>query len=98
MNYVIAILFWLVCASQGFCATSTSLNLSEFFGGHEGCFVLYDEQADNYVRYHPKECAERFTPCSTFKIANSLIALETGVSSGPEFFLKWDGVMRPIAP
>jgi bla regulator protein BlaR1 len=98
MNYVIAILFWLVCASQGFCATSTDLNLSEFFGGHEGCFVLYDEQADNYVRYHPKECAERFTPCSTFKIANSLIALETGVSSGPEFVLKWDGVTRPIAP
>jgi beta-lactamase class D len=70
--------------------------LSEFFSGREGCFVLYDTRADSYVRYNPKGCAERFSPCSTFKIANSLIALQTGVSSGPEFSLKWDGVMRPI--
>lgn len=97
MHRPIIILFWLACTSSGFCATSTNLDLSEFFGGREGCFVLYDAQADNYVRYHPKGCAERFTPCSTFKIANSLIALETGVASGPEFSLKWDGVMRPIA-
>src|ERR1700690_2762005 len=98
MHRPIIILLWLACASSGFCATSTNLDLSEFFGGREGCFVLYDAQADNYVRYNPKGCAERFAPCSTFKIANSLIALETGVASGPEFSLKWDGVMRPIAP
>jgi beta-lactamase class D len=98
MHRPIIILFWLACASSGFCATSTNLDLSGFFGGREGCFVLYDAQADSYVRYNSKGCAERFTPCSTFKIANSLIALETGVASGPEFFLKWDGVMRPIAP
>jgi beta-lactamase class D len=83
---------------MGFCSTSTNLDLSEFFGGHGGCFVLYDSQADSYIRYNPKGCAERFSPCSTFKIANSLIALDTGVSSGPDFFLKWDGVVRPIAP
>jgi bla regulator protein BlaR1 len=74
------------------------VDLSEYFGRREGCFVLYDAQADRYIRYNPKGCAERFTPCSTFKIANSLIALQTGVASGPEFSLKWDGVARPIAP
>ena len=98
MQHLITILFWLLCATQGFCATSTILDLSEFFGGREGCFVLYDAQADSCARYNPKGCAERFTPCSTFKIANSLIALQTGVASGPEFSLKWDRVMRPIAP
>ena len=90
------IICWLACAVSGFCTTETNLDLSEFFGGHEGCFVLYDAQVDRYVRYNPKGCGERFTPCSTFKIANSLIALETGVASGPEFSLKWDGVIRPI--
>ena len=97
MHRPIIILLWLACTSLGFYATSTNLDWSEFFGGREGCFVLYDARADSYVRYNPKGCAERFTPCSTFKIANSLIALETGVASGPEFSLKWDGVMRPIA-
>jgi len=77
-------------------STSTNVDLSEFFGGHPGCFVLYDEGADCYTRYNPKACSERFTPSSTFKIANSLIALETGVAPGPEFSLKWDGVTRPF--
>src|SRR5258706_6798677 len=98
MHHLIIILFWLACASPGVCAISTNRDLAEFFGGRDGCFVLYDAQADNYIRYNPKGCAERFTPCSTFKIANSLIALQTGVATGPEFSLKWDGVMRPIAP
>lgn len=98
MHYLIITLFWLACTISGFCATSTNLDLSEFFDGHEGCFVLYDARADSYARFNPKGCAERFTPCSTFKIANSLIALQTGVASGPEFSLKWDGVIRPIAP
>ena len=97
MRYLTVILVWLACTVAGFCATSTNLDLSEFFAGREGCFVLYDAHADSYVRYNPKSCAERFTPCSTFKIANSLIALQTGVASGPEFSLKWDGVTRPIA-
>ncbi len=98
MNNLIITLVWLACAAPGFCATSTERDLSEFFGRREGCFVLYDAQAHSYTRYNPKGCAERFTPCSTFKIANSLIALQTGVATGPEFSLKWDGVMRPIAP
>jgi beta-lactamase class D len=93
-----ALLFWLALTALGNCATSTNRDLSQFFEGHPGCFVLYDPQTDSFLRYHPKDCAERFTPCSTFKIANSLIALDTGVSSGPEFPLKWDGIVRPIAP
>jgi beta-lactamase class D len=98
MRNLIITVSCLACAALGFCATSTNRDLSEFFGGREGCFVLYDAQADNYICYNPKGCGERFTPCSTFKIANSLIALQTGISTGPEFSLKWDGVMRPIAP
>ena len=97
MNHLTTILFWLACASPGVCATSTKRDLSEFFGGRGGCFVLYDAQADSFIRFNPKSCAERFTPCSTFKIANSLVALHTGVATGPEFSLKWDGVRRPIA-
>lgn len=97
MRNLIFTVFCLAWAASGFCVTSTNRDLSEFFGGRKGCFVLYDERADSFIRYNPKGCAERFTPCSTFKIANSLIALQTGVAADPEFSLKWDGVMRPIA-
>jgi beta-lactamase class D len=89
---------WLAFTASNQAETSTNLDLSEFFGGRVGCFVLYDAGADHFIRYNAQACGERFTPCSTFKIPNSLIALETRVSSGPEFFLKWDGVKRPIAP
>ena len=97
-QYLTIVLFWLAGGATGFCTTVTNRDFSELFGGREGCFVLYDAQSDSYIRYNPGGCAERFTPCSTFKIANSLIALNTGVVTGPEFSLKWDGVMRPITP
>jgi len=84
------------CASSGFGTISTNLDLSDLFRGHEGCFVLYATQTDNFVRYNSNACRERFSPCSTFKIANSLIALDTGVSSGPEFTLKWNGTRYPF--
>lgn len=98
MKTLFAALLWLAWAVSASCATSTNRNLSAFFGGRDGCFVLYDEKADSFLRHNPKACAERFSPCSTFKIANSLIALDTGGVSGPEFSLKWDGVSRVIAP
>jgi bla regulator protein BlaR1 len=95
-KFVVAF-FLSFCASSGFGTTTTNLDFSEYFGGHRGCFVLYDKQTDNYLRYNSNACRERFSPCSTFKIANSLIALDTGVSTGPEFTLKWNGTTYPFA-
>ncbi len=84
----------LEAVEPGWAALATNLDLARYFGGREGCFVLFDEQAQVYSRYNPEGCAERYSPCSTFKIPNSLIALDTGVASGPDFALKWDGVTR----
>jgi beta-lactamase class D len=82
------------CSVLCFGTTAEIKDLSEFFRGRDGCFVLYDSTADRYIRHNPKGCAERFSPCSTFKIPNTLIALDTGVASGPEFTLRWDGINR----
>jgi beta-lactamase class D len=89
-----ASLFILGCSVLCFGAVAEIKDLSEFFHGRDGCFVLYDSTADRYLRHNPKGCAERFSPCSTFKIPNTLIALDTGVASGPEFTLRWDGIKR----
>jgi beta-lactamase class D len=89
-------LFTFACTNPGVGATSTNRDFSEFFAGRDGCFVLYDSGNDSYIRYNTSGCAERFSPCSTFKIPHTLIALDTGVASGPEFSLTWDSVKRGI--
>jgi beta-lactamase class D len=74
------------------------VDLSAHLRGLEGTFVLYDRNADRYVRHDPARAAERFSPCSTFKIPNSLIALDTGVATGADFSLPWDRERDPPQP
>jgi beta-lactamase class D len=42
-------------------------------------------------------CQQGFLPASTFKIMNSLVAIETGVAPDETFGLPWDGTPRAIA-
>jgi bla regulator protein BlaR1 len=77
-------------------ATSSERDLSAFFGKYTGAFVMLDAASNHFTRYQPELCAKRLTPCSTFKIANSLIALETDVASSLEFRLPWDGAKQPF--
>jgi len=60
--------------------------------GVDGCFVLLGLH-DGAERVVNEPLADRaFTPASTFKIANTIIGLETGVIPDERFSLKWDGV------
>ncbi|WP_370870840.1 class D beta-lactamase [Bradyrhizobium sp.] len=67
--------------------------------GTVGTFVGY--KVDDYlvVASDKNRSGEAILPASTFKIPNSLIALETGVvaDTDKEVF-KWDGVKRSIEP
>lgn len=78
--------------------TAGERDFSAEFGSYSGAFALYDAAHQHWLRYHPEQCRIRTTPCSTFKVLNSLIALETGVASGPDFGLPWDGTHYPIEP
>jgi beta-lactamase class D len=65
--------------------------------GTAGTFVGY--KIDDYliIASDRDRSGEARLPASTFKIPNSLIALETGVVQDPDKDLfKWDGVVRPI--
>lgn len=64
--------------------------------GINGTFVLYDLHADRYYIHNPERAVERFIPASTFKIVNSLIALETGVIADTSTVLRWDGQHREV--
>src|SRR5438876_5152033 len=65
--------------------------------GTEGTFVGY--KVDDYliIASDKVRSGEAQLPASTFKIPNSLIALETGVVEDPDKdVFKWDGVTRSI--
>jgi len=62
--------------------------------GAEGAFILHDLSANRVVVHDPERAREGFLPASTFKIVNSLIALETGVLRDEHEIIPWDGVDR----
>ncbi len=59
--------------------------------GVTGCFEVYDNNKETAIYYNKEMCAQRFTPASTFKIFNSLVALESGVARDEQLLIKWDG-------
>ena len=73
-------------------AQNLDKDISKIFEGHDAAFVLYDYKDQKFIKHNPERCAERFLPASTFKIANSLIGLETGVIKGADFVIPWDSV------
>jgi len=67
------------------------------FGGTGTCVVI-DETASGHEAYRYNTtgvCDARLPPCSTFKVANSLIGLDAGVVT-PTTVFKWDGKAQPI--
>lgn len=62
----------------------------------QGSITVYDYNNDQWT-FSDKEDAKKETlPASTFKIINSLIALETGVIEDENVVFEWDGVERSI--
>lgn len=59
----------------------------------EGSILIYNQKENTYSGYNLERCNQAFSPASTFKICNTLIALETGVVT-PETIFKWDGTKQ----
>lgn len=66
-------------------------DMSEYFDGFKGSFVLYDLSSDSYTIYNKEMSEKRVSPDSTYKIISALSALESGIISPDENTLKWDG-------
>ena len=60
----------------------------------KGSCVVYDLKHDKYFFYNRAQYTMMFSPASTFKILNSLIALQTKVAPNENFILEWDGKDR----
>ncbi|HLT24094.1 MAG TPA: penicillin-binding transpeptidase domain-containing protein [Ignavibacteria bacterium] len=94
--YFFPLLF--ICLSLSSCQDpankSYETDLSSYFGNYSGAFVLYDYNNKYYIKHNAEQCSTRFSPCSTFKLPNSLIGLETGVIKDENFIIPWDSVTR----
>ena len=72
------------------------------FGRHfrelevEGSILIYDANSDRIFQHNPQRNETAFLPASTFKILNSLIALETKVIADENAVLTWDGISRQV--
>ena len=64
---------------------------------HDTALVIYDRSSGGVINVDPALSARRLSPCSTFKIYNTLIGLELGLIHGPDDpWFKWDGIHRDI--
>jgi beta-lactamase class D len=70
------------------------VDLSDFFSEYQvkGSFILFDKKRNRFTRYDRERCREQFTPASTFKIPNSVIAIEEHIIEDSNSILKWDSV------
>src|SRR5262249_49824709 len=64
--------------------------------GVAGTFVLYDVGADHLTLVNGKRAETRFVPASTFKVANTIIALETGVVKDENEIIPFGGQPQPF--
>lgn len=65
---------------------------ARLFAGRDGCFELYDLTADKLlVRSDQHRCAERTSPCSTFKVPLALMAFDARILVDENSSMSWDG-------
>jgi beta-lactamase class D len=98
------VLIYFFCAVQ---LLSCSLNnaeedpsLEKYFNenGLTGTFALFDNGTGKFTVYNMDRYRDSaYLPCSTFKIVNSLVGIETGRVRDSAAVIRWDSVVRPIA-
>jgi beta-lactamase class D len=66
----------------------------EQYGIKDACFILRDNNHESIHYFNRERCVKRFLPASTFKIFNSLIALETAVAPDERLMIKWDSANK----
>lgn len=64
------------------------------FAKYDGTAVILDMNNSKRTIYGDARADERLSPCSTFKILNSIISLDTEAIKDENETIKWDGMER----
>ncbi|MEF2145697.1 MAG: penicillin-binding transpeptidase domain-containing protein [Desulfovibrionaceae bacterium] len=94
-SVVVCLLLLLAVPAQALELSDSARTELETLFGRDACFSLYDETENTWTRINPERCAQRITPCSTFKIPHALVALTTGVVPREGLALDWDPQRDP---
>lgn len=71
----------------------TEVDWSNYFEEINGAAVIYDPAENCYQIYNQELALTRRSPCSTFKIISSLIALENGIIEPDNSTRIWSGAV-----
>ena len=95
-NIFFIVIATVILTSCGLKKAKIDDNLKKYFDEQavEGCFTMLDNRDGSITIYNMAMDTTRYSPASTFKIANSLIGLETGKITSEKMLIKWDGVKR----
>ncbi|MBD5474209.1 MAG: BlaR1 family beta-lactam sensor/signal transducer [Lachnospiraceae bacterium] len=72
------------------------IDLSAYFNGYEGSFVLYDQKNDTWSIYDMEHATLQTAPNSTYKIYDALFGLEEGIITPKDSFMAWNGADYPF--
>lgn len=72
------------------------IDLSTYFNGYKGSFVLYDLEHDFWNIYDMDQATMRVAPNSTYKIYNALFGLESNVITPENSLIAWNKVNYPF--
>lgn len=72
------------------------IDLSAYFNGYEGSFVLYDRNNDAWNIYDMDHATLRTAPNSTYKIYDALFSLEEGIIKPGDSVMAWNGADYPF--
>ncbi len=82
---------------MGQCSSAREIDTS-LLQGYETALVIYNRHSGKVIDVDPGLGARRLSPCSTFKIYNTLIGLELGlIKDADDPWYQWDGLKRDIA-
>lgn len=69
----------------------TETDWADYFEGINGAAVIYNPDENSYQIYNQELALTQRSPCSTFKIISSLIALENGIIEPDNSTRTWSG-------
>lgn len=64
--------------------------------GLHGTLLVYDEKGDRWLVTDEARARRAYLPCSTFKLFNALVALDTGAVRDEFETIAWDGKVRML--
>lgn len=82
------------------CAQAEDDAIARIFAaeGVEGAMVISSVGSGQTLTHNGARATQRLAPASSFKVFNTLIALEEKVVTGKDSFFKWDGVRHDGFP